>query len=187
VNNKRAEAVQVMVRGCSAVAHLFLAAALVVPFSALAGDGETHLVIEGKVTLEVEAPAVRFDVPVTAPRATIADAKVQPMDALLFENDRAEPVASSLVALEAVAQVLAAHPTMKLRVEAHTDDAASPEYNQGLSKRRAAFVHNWLVRHGAPSVAITSEGFGSSRPVATNGTEAGRRLNRRVDFVIVAR
>jgi outer membrane protein OmpA-like peptidoglycan-associated protein len=187
VNHERTEAAQMTVPGCSAVAHLFLALALVVPCAARAGDGETHLVIEGKVTIEVEVPAVRFDIPAAAPRATIAQAQVKPIDALLFENDRAEPTAGSVVALEAVAQVLAANPGMQLRVEAHTDDAASPEYNQGLSRRRAAFVHNWLVRHGAAPAAITSAGFGSSRPVATNSTDAGRRLNRRVDFVIVAR
>jgi outer membrane protein OmpA-like peptidoglycan-associated protein len=57
--------------------------------------------------------------------------------------------------------------------------------NLDLSKRRAKAVHAYLVRKGVLDVRLDDDGFGASKPIADNVTEAGRAKNRRVEFVIV--
>jgi outer membrane protein OmpA-like peptidoglycan-associated protein len=57
-------------------------------------------------------------------------------------------------------------------------------YNAKLSEKRAKFVRNFLENHGVDSMRIKVHGYGETRPVATNATEDGRRLNRRVEFTV---
>jgi OOP family OmpA-OmpF porin len=73
----------------------------------------------------------------------------------------------------------------KVRIEGHTDARGKPASNKSLSKRRAAAVVKWLVRHGIDKKRLTSAGFGQDRPIATNLTDDGRRQNRRVELHIV--
>ena len=73
------------------------------------------------------------------------------------------------------------HPGVGVLVEGHTDNVGGKEYNMNLSFRRAQSVKNFLVSNGARPSLITIDGFGYSRPVATNDTPEGRQLNRRVE------
>jgi outer membrane protein OmpA-like peptidoglycan-associated protein len=88
--------------------------------------------------------------------------------------------------LDEVADVLIRHGDLKqIRIEGHTDDVGGPAYNQGLSERRAAAVMNRLIELGISKDRLTAQGFGMTRPVARNNSEAGRQKNRRVQFMIV--
>ncbi len=109
----------------------------------------------------------------------------------LFDFDQSTLTAKAeetLKALEPLIQQLGRHP---LRVEGHTDSIGSDSYNQELSEKRASRVKNWLLQDhiGAPN-AVTTEGFGKSKPVAPNtkpdGSDNpdGRALNRRVEVVV---
>lgn len=69
-------------------------------------------------------------------------------------------------------------------VQGHTDSTGSPAINQPLSERRAAHVVDFLVSKGVPASRLTAVGYGSSRPVVPNDTEANRALNRRVQLEI---
>jgi outer membrane protein OmpA-like peptidoglycan-associated protein len=70
-------------------------------------------------------------------------------------------------------------------IEGHTDSAGSEEYNQGLSERRANAVRDDLVNeHDIDADRVSTVGYGESRPVDTNNTEAGRANNRRIEAVI---
>jgi len=71
-----------------------------------------------------------------------------------------------------------------VRVEGHTDSVTSDAYNQQLSERRADAVRTWLESHGVAAGRLTTVGYGESKPVADNGTVAGRQQNRRVEIVI---
>ena len=78
-----------------------------------------------------------------------------------------------------------ANPTIKsLRVEGHTDNQGTPEYNQRLSDARANSVMAYLVKQGVEAGRVTAEGFGLTKPIATNDTDDGRQKNRRVEFHI---
>jgi OOP family OmpA-OmpF porin len=75
-------------------------------------------------------------------------------------------------------------PELEIAVEGHTDSVGSLEYNLDLSHRRATSVRAYLVSQGLSAEAIDAAGFGERRPVASNDTEAGRELNRRVEIVL---
>ncbi len=73
----------------------------------------------------------------------------------------------------------------KVRIEGHTDNRGNDNFNMGLSKRRAASVMRFLVDNGVATTRLTSEGYGETRPIASNRRRRGRALNRRVEFLII--
>ena len=70
----------------------------------------------------------------------------------------------------------------RILVEGHTDNIGNPAANQRLGEARAGAVRDALVRRGIPAVRLETLGFGESRPLADNSSEAGRAANRRIDF-----
>jgi len=84
-----------------------------------------------------------------------------------------------------VAAVLIKYPQTNISIEGHTDSKGAEEYNMDLSRQRAAAVKTSFIGRGLPSSRLRTVGFGESKPVATNDTEAGRQQNRRVRIVIV--
>jgi OmpA-OmpF porin, OOP family len=78
------------------------------------------------------------------------------------------------------------YPDANVKLEGHTDSMGTEEYNQTLSEERAGAVQNYLVQKGACQRAdISTVGYGESRPIADNKTDAGRAENRRVDILIL--
>jgi outer membrane protein OmpA-like peptidoglycan-associated protein len=91
----------------------------------------------------------------------------------------------SAEALQAAYQILKDNPSIKVEIGGHTDSKGSDEYNLKLSDARAASVVEYLVKTlGVDPARLTSRGYGEAKPVATNDTDEGRQLNRRVEFVI---
>lgn len=88
--------------------------------------------------------------------------------------------------LDSVATVLYKFKDTKLQVIGHTDSTGAADYNYNLSDRRARSVANYLASQGVDQVRILTQGAGSDQPIGTNGTEAGRASNRRVELQIVA-
>jgi outer membrane protein OmpA-like peptidoglycan-associated protein len=84
-----------------------------------------------------------------------------------------------------IAAVLIKYPQTNISIEGHTDSKGAEEYNMNLSKSRAEAVKASLIGRGLPSARLQTIGFGESKPVTTNDTEAGRQQNRRVRIVIV--
>ena len=72
-----------------------------------------------------------------------------------------------------------------MRIEGQTDNRGNDAFNMRLSKRRAASVMRFLVDNGVNPTRLTSEGYGETRPIASNPKRSGRGLNRRVEFVII--
>ncbi len=67
-------------------------------------------------------------------------------------------------------------------IEGHTDSIASESYNRRLSQQRADSVRTYLMMGGVDASRMQSVGMGESQPIASNETEAGRQMNRRVVF-----
>jgi len=84
-----------------------------------------------------------------------------------------------------VRDALLADPSLRLRLVGHTDTTGSAAVNQPLSVRRAEAVRAWLAANGVAADRLGAEGRGPSEPIADNGTEAGRALNRRVQAMRV--
>jgi len=87
--------------------------------------------------------------------------------------------------LDKVADILSRYPRSSIRITGHTDSRGSAEYNQQLSVKRAQAVGQYLSGRGVDSRRIIADGRGETQPRATNETEAGRQLNRRVEMLII--
>jgi outer membrane protein OmpA-like peptidoglycan-associated protein len=99
-----------------------------------------------------------------------------------FNSDRLR--ATSDPTLREIAAALTAHGAWQLTIEGHTDNVGGAAYNLDLSQRRARAVSQALVtRYGIGVTRLRTVGYGAGRPKASNATDMGRRLNRRVELV----
>jgi outer membrane protein OmpA-like peptidoglycan-associated protein len=102
-----------------------------------------------------------------------------------FQTASATILPDSFPMLQEIVNLLKVNPTIKrMRIEGHTDNRGAAEMNLDLSKRRAASVRTWLEVHGIDPARLESEGYGLTKPIDTNDTDAGRAANRRVEFKI---
>jgi OmpA-OmpF porin, OOP family len=84
-----------------------------------------------------------------------------------------------------VAAFMQQYPTTTTVIEGHTDDVASAEYNMELSQRRAESVVSYLVeKFGIDRTRLSARGFGKTRPVTDDKSDAGRQKNRRIEAII---
>ncbi|MDQ5929954.1 MAG: hypothetical protein QG594_1736, partial [Bacteroidota bacterium] len=84
--------------------------------------------------------------------------------------------------LDAIKEILKNYPNAKFSIEGHTDSDGSAKVNQKLSEDRAAAVKNALIERGVNAENLESKGFGSTQPVASNKTAAGKAQNRRTEI-----
>ncbi|HVG71591.1 MAG TPA: OmpA family protein [Vicinamibacterales bacterium] len=103
---------------------------------------------------------------------------------VLFDVDKSTLKPGAREKLARIAGILASHPDLKIEIEGHADSTGSTEYNQGLSERRAQSVRQYFNQQGVTTPIVAAVGFGETRPVATNGTAAGRQQNRRVEIIV---
>lgn len=101
-----------------------------------------------------------------------------------FDYDKATLRPESYEELNRLIALMNDYPDIKIEVYGHTDDIGNPLYNQKLSEERAKAVVDYLVSQGILKNRLFYKGFGSSQPIASNETEIGRQLNRRVEFKI---
>lgn len=87
--------------------------------------------------------------------------------------------------LDRIAYLVKTKSDKAIALEGHADNVGAMDANQKLSDERAAEVGKALVARGVPEQRIRSAGFSSRRPVASNTTPDGRRLNRRVELVLL--
>ena len=102
---------------------------------------------------------------------------------IYFDFDRSDirPEYASLI--NSHAKFLAGTSVVKIRVEGHTDERGSREYNIALAERRAQAVRRALMLQGAGDAQLTTVSYGEERPVAAGSDEAAYEKNRRVELV----
>ncbi|MGH8495598.1 MAG: OmpA family protein [Gammaproteobacteria bacterium] len=103
---------------------------------------------------------------------------------VLFDTAEAELKPGSTRALEQLVDFMNRYPDRNLMIEGFTDSSGAETFNQALSERRANAVESALIADGIDQSRMRSRGYGENYPVASNGTEAGRQRNRRVEVVI---
>lgn len=101
-----------------------------------------------------------------------------------FETGSATIRPSSYKMLDEIFESAVVAEGLKLGIYGHTDNNGADAVNIPLSEKRAAAVQDYLVSKGLPGGRVEAKGFGSSKPIAANDTEAGRRRNRRVEIVL---
>ncbi|WP_426061510.1 RICIN domain-containing protein [Hymenobacter sp. B1770] len=114
----------------------------------------------------------------------VVGAKVD-LPSIIFAQGKAGLLGSSYTELNRLAIALQASPGTEVRLEGHTDNVGPADKNQQLSEDRVAEVKRYLVGRGVDEKRITTVGFGGSKPKFSNEREETRRLNRRVELVIV--
>ncbi|HZF32130.1 MAG TPA: peptidoglycan-associated lipoprotein Pal [Gammaproteobacteria bacterium] len=112
-----------------------------------------------------------------------AAARLRQQLVVYFEYDQAEIKPEFNAMLEAHARFLASNPNAQVRLEGHTDERGSREYNIGLGERRAQSVRRVLMLQGATATQVSTVSYGEERPAATGSDEESWRLNRRVELV----
>lgn len=102
-----------------------------------------------------------------------------------FASDSAALNPNFTNVLNSVAIVLNKYQQTLLDIDGHTDNTGGFEYNQQLSEQRAVSVGQYLNQRGVDARRLLIVGYGETRPIADNATEAGRQANRRVEVRIV--
>jgi outer membrane protein OmpA-like peptidoglycan-associated protein len=140
------------------------------------GDYGSSFRFEGAQNLAAAAPA----------QAPVADSLRRTGRVSLYVTFRTNSADLDIGAAPVLIQVrdaLNADPALRLRLVGHTDNQGGPSINLPLSQRRAQAVRDWLVQNGIAGDRLMAEGRGQTEPVADNGTDVGRSLNRRVEAV----
>ncbi len=105
---------------------------------------------------------------------------------ILFGSNSATLTSAAAGNIDELATTLQKYPDTSITIDGHTDNTGSDAINKPLSQRRAQAVANELTSQGVDNSRITATGYGSSQPVASNATEAGKAQNRRVEVAIFA-
>lgn len=103
---------------------------------------------------------------------------------IVFETNKSILLKESYAELNKLATYLKRNPTYKINVVGHTDNIGNEDKNIKLSKDRAKAVAEYLIEQGIKKEFIKSNGIGSSKPIASNDKEDGRKMNRRVECTI---
>jgi OmpA-OmpF porin, OOP family len=105
--------------------------------------------------------------------------------AIDFEFNSTQLTAPAQHTLDEVAAALLTQPELKVEVQGHTDSIGTDAYNLALSQRRAEAVKAYLISKGLNAAALTAQGYGKAKPIASNNTAEGRAQNRRVAFEVI--
>jgi OmpA-OmpF porin, OOP family len=104
---------------------------------------------------------------------------------IYFDFNKATLKPESFVELNKVVALLKENPTVEIEIEGHTDSVGPDDRNQLLSQNRSQSVVDYIVSQGIDAGRLQARGFGESKPIDTNDTDAGRANNRRVEFTVV--
>lgn len=104
---------------------------------------------------------------------------------IYFDYDKTTLKPESFIELAKVVSFLQANPTVEIEIQGHTDSHGSDAYNLNLSQGRSQSVVDHLIGKGIGKSRLAARGFGETKPIDTNDTDAGRANNRRVEFTII--
>lgn len=103
---------------------------------------------------------------------------------IFFDTNKFNLLPASIRELDLLIDFLHQNEHVQIEIQGHTDNVGDDQLNEKLSFNRANAVYEYLVKNSIDSKRLTFKGFGASKPLADNKTEAGRKINRRTSFVI---
>ena len=116
----------------------------------------------------------------------LEEGKIVTLKNIFFETDKFELLPRSFIELNKLLKLMRENPNMSIEIRGHTDIRGKDSYNNYLSRKRAKAVVVYLIDQGIYPARMQYKGFGSTLPIATNNTEDGMQLNRRVEFRILS-
>ena len=151
----------------------------------------TSTMTEGATPTDTATPAAPISLPAAPPSAPIAAQLEQNGHAILsdltFKPGSSELGAGPFPSLRELAAYLRNHPDRRVALVGHSDAQGALSGNITLSERRAASVRDRLIEeYGVPPKQLLAKGVGFLAPVASNLTDEGRALNRRVEAVLIS-
>jgi outer membrane protein OmpA-like peptidoglycan-associated protein len=105
-------------------------------------------------------------------------------DSYFDSSDRL--TSNAFIMLDQIVKLMNKYPAIKLEVAVHSDNTGSQETSLTLSQSRARLLIGYLINRGINSRRLVATGFGGSKPIAPNTTERDRKLNRRIDFILLS-
>jgi outer membrane protein OmpA-like peptidoglycan-associated protein/Mg-chelatase subunit ChlD len=105
---------------------------------------------------------------------------------MLYTTGKAE-LPMQVPELNVLTEFLKNKPNVTILIEGHTDDVGLDKTNDRLSKMRAESVKNYLIAKGIPAYRMKTMGYGKRKPIASNLTDWGRKLNRRTEIIIISK
>lgn len=133
---------------------------------------EEKFFLNGDTTMNMETPSIKYN------RWKFAS--------LEFENGSAEILPDMHTDLDKLVDFLVDNPDFKLKISGHTDSDGNAELNLKLSQRRADAIKRYIIEKGQIQPdRINAKGFGSTKPIVVEKTEADKKINRRVEFELV--
>ncbi|KUO59095.1 hypothetical protein APF79_10760 [bacterium BRH_c32] len=102
-----------------------------------------------------------------------------------FDFNKSTLLADSYDELDRVVKFLTDNAKVEIEISGHTDNVGADKYNMELSQKRADATKAYIVSKGIASNRITTKGYGKTKPLTSNATDAGREQNRRVEFTIL--
>ncbi len=139
--------------------------------------------VEEKITVDTIKPVVVEEIPVNKEmEKELIQNKKLILYGINFAHNSSDILSESEVVLAQLISILKKNPSVKIRIEGHTDSDGSDQYNLTLSQKRADAVKAYLIRAGIESERILALGKGEQFPIADNSNEIGKSLNRRVEI-----
>ena len=151
---------------------------------ALAGAGVGNYMDKQQQELEAALAAERANHALEVQRLQDETLKIDIASEVSFDFGSANLKSAFTPTLEKVANILQRYPNTVIHVVGHTDRVGSESYNMTLSQNRAESVVGYFAARGVMRDRLVATGRGESEPRATNETEAGRQLNRRVEIYV---
>jgi outer membrane protein OmpA-like peptidoglycan-associated protein/uncharacterized protein YegL len=151
---------------------------------ALIGEKAGYISSSENIDLDKPVPAdtIYRDIFLTG----IKDNAIFKLNNIFFEFGKADLLETSYSDLNRILSLLVSKDNLRIEIHGHTDDIGSNESNMDLAGRRAISVKKYLIDKGIDESRLETFSFGESSPVATNETDEGRQLNRRVEIKIIS-
>ena len=161
-------------------------------FSILLPAGDTYIIKlktlvdtskYGMITIPALQPGESFQDPFKV-NIQFEPARLYTLNNVHFDIGKPTLRQESYTQLDEIAEYMKWKDTDKFEIGGHTDNVGSETDNLKLSQQRADAVRNYLLKKGIPSGRISAKGYGASKPVADNNTDAGRQQNRRTEVAV---
>lgn len=118
--------------------------------------------------------------------APVMESQVARLNNIFFKDDTDELLPESLCELDRFVSFLKVNKKVTVEIAAHTDNIGDDRKNMELSQRRAQKIVEYCISKGIKKERLVAKGYGETQPIAFNGDEEGRAMNRRIEFKVLS-